>query len=98
MATTIATPTPSMQAGADQLLSDPTRWIAARRKSDGRRFWIIRGRSGAYYTDATACTCPSARHRGICSHQVAATMKEAQQAAHQNPSELRVVTTIGGGR
>ena len=58
MAATIVAPTPAMQAGAEQLLSDPSRWTHARRKADGREFWIVRGRSGVYYTSAGACTCP----------------------------------------
>ena len=81
---TLTAPTASMEAGARMLLDDPTRWTSARRKSDERRFWIIRGRSGGvHYCDATNCTCPSGRHRGCCSHQVAVVMKEAQAAARQ---------------
>ena len=88
---TLTAPTASMEAGARMLLDDPTRWTSARRKSDGRRFWIVKGRSGGvYYCDATACTCPSGRHRGVCSHQVAAVMREAREAARRNPSELPV--------
>ena len=87
---TAHTVTPSMQAGAEMLLAEPSRWTSARRKADGRRFWIVRGRSGTYYCDATACTCPSGRHRGCCAHQVAAAMREAEQAAHLNRSELPV--------
>ncbi len=93
---TIATPTPSMQAGAEQLLADPTRWTSARRKADGRRFWIVRGRSGTYYTDGMACTCPSGRHRGCCSHQLAAIMREARDAARVSPSEVPITFTLGG--
>ena len=90
MNATTAEPTASMLAGAEQLLSDPSRWTAARRKSDGRRFWIVAGKSGVYYCDATACTCPSGRHRGCCSHQVAATMLECRAAARLNPCELPI--------
>ncbi len=96
MSITLAESTPSMQAGAEALLADPTRWTAARRKVDGRRFWIVRGRSSTYYADATACTCPSGRHRGVCSHQVAVVMREARDAARQNPCELPVYVGIVG--
>ncbi len=58
-------PTPSMRAGAEMLLADPSRWTSARRKSDGRRFWIVRGRSGTYYCDATACTRHAPRSPGV---------------------------------
>ena len=91
-----ATPTPSMQAGAEQLLADPTRWTAARRKSDGRPFSIVRGRTGTYYVTPDACTCRGHRERGICGHSLAATYREARQAARLNPSELPVIAMIGG--
>ena len=90
MHATIAEPTPSMQAGAAVLLEDPTRWTRARRKADGREFWIVRGRTGVYYTRHDACTCPGWQRRHLCSHSLAATMREAQQAARQNLSELPV--------
>ena len=81
------TVTPAMQAGAEQLLASPDRWTPARRKSDGRQFWIVVGRTGTYYTaaDGRGCTCPGYARRGICSHSLAATMREAQQAARQAP-------------
>jgi hypothetical protein len=71
------TVTQSMEATARMLLDDPTRRTAARRKADGRRFWILRGRTGTYYVDAAGneCTCPSARRRGACGHQLAASLK-----------------------
>ena len=90
----IAEPTPAMQAGAEQLLADPTRWTAARRKADGRAFWIVRGRTGTYYTTSDACTCPGWQRRHLCSHSLAATMREAQQAARQNPSELPIYVRV----
>ena len=74
----IAEPTPAMQAGAEQLLADPSRWTSARRKSDGRAFWIVVGRTGTYYTTADACTCPGWQRRHLCSHSLAATMREAR--------------------
>ena len=82
--TTTIVPTPSMQVGAEQLLAEPARWTAARRKADGREFWIVRGRTNTYYTRADACTCPGFTRRGLCSHSLAATMREAQQAAEQS--------------
>ena len=93
---TIATATPSMRAGAEQLLAEPGRWTSARRKRDGRRFWIIQGRTNVYYADAMNCTCKGFTVRGICSHSLAATMREAREAARLNPSELPVVTAFGG--
>ena len=82
----IATATPAMQAGAAQLLAEPARWTAARRKADGKPFFIIRGRTGTYYTaaDGAACTCPGWQRRTICSHSLAATMREARAAARQS--------------
>ena len=85
MAQAIVAPTPAMQAGAEQLLAEPARWTPARRKADGRPFFIVRGRTGTYYTaaDGAGCTCPGYRRRGICSHSLAATMRECQAAARQ---------------
>ncbi len=94
MATPLAEPTPSMQAGAAVLLDDPTRWTHARRKADGREFWIVKGRTGVYYTRPDACTCPAWQRRHLCSHSLAATMREAQQAARQNPSELPIYVRV----
>ncbi len=98
MAMTLATPTPSMLAGAEQLLAEPTRWTAARRKADNKPFFIVAGRTGSYYVTPDACTCRGFRERGICSHSLAATYRECREAARLNPSERPVVTTIGGGR
>ena len=78
MNATIAEPTASMRAGADQLLSEPSRWTAARRKRDGKRFSIVQGRSGTYYMTPDACTCPGFTRRGLCSHSLAATYREAR--------------------
>ncbi len=89
----IATPTPAMQAGAEQLLASPERWTHARRKSDGRPFFIVQGRSGVYYTTPDACTCPGWQRRTICSHSMAATMREAREASRQTPCELPVTRT-----
>ncbi len=93
MSTTLAEPTPAMQAGAEQLLASPERWTQARRKSDGRPFSIVQGRTGVYYTTPDACTCPGFARRGVCSHSLAATMREAQQASRRAPCELPIVTT-----
>ncbi len=90
MSTTLAEPTPSMQAGAAVLLEDPSRWTRARRRSDNKEFWIVRGRTNTYYTTADACTCKGWNARKLCSHSLAATMREAREAARQNPSELPV--------
>ena len=99
MAVTIATPTPSMQAGADQLLADPGCWSPGRSKATGRAFWLVRGSRGrSYFVTADGCSCPGYRHRDVCSHVVAATMKEARQAARLNPSELPVIASAFGGR
>ncbi len=89
-------PTPGMQAGAAVLLEDPSRWTHARRKADGKPFWIVRGRTSTYYTRADACTCPGFTRRGLCSHSLAATMREAQEAARQNPSELPIYAQVVG--
>ena len=95
MAQAIVAPTASQQAAAEQLLAEPSRWTSARRKADGRRFWIVAGRTGTYYTAADACTCRGFRERGLCSHSLAATMREAREAARLNPSELPIVATYG---
>jgi len=84
-----------MRAGAEQLLAEPSRWTSARRKADGKPFSIVRGRTNTYYTTADAYTCRGFRERGICSHSLAATMREADEAARLNPSELPVATTFG---
>ena len=83
MALAIVAPTPSKQAGAAGLLEDPSRWTHARRKADGREFWIVTGRTGVYFTRHDACTCKGFCRRGICSHSLAATMREARGAARQ---------------
>ena len=86
MAQTIVAPTPAMQAGAEQLLASPDRWTHARRKADGREFFIVRGRTGVYYTRPDACTCPGWQRRHLCSHSLAATLREAQAAAQAAPA------------
>ena len=75
--TRIAIPTASQFAAAEQLLAEPARWTAARRKIDGRPFFIIRGKSGVYYCDATACTCRGFAYRGCCSYAIAAKLRTA---------------------
>jgi predicted nucleic acid-binding Zn finger protein len=91
-------PTPSMQAGAAVLLDDPTRWTHARRRADGREFWIVRGRTSTYYVRHDGCTCPGFARRGICSHSLAATYREARQASQEAPCELPATFAIGGRR
>ena len=97
MAQAIVAPTPSMQAGAEQLLSEPARWTHARRKADGREFWIVTGRTGVYYTarGGDACTCKGWQRRHLCSHSLAATMREAQAAAEQAPDFACVARACG---
>ena len=92
MVTTLVEPTPSMQAGAAVLLEDPSRWTHARRKADGREFWIVKGRTGVYYTarGGDGCTCPGYARRGLCSHALAATMCACREAARTNPCELPI--------
>ena len=91
MNATLTTPTPSMQAGAEQLLASPERWTSARRKRDGKPFSIVQGRTGVYYTTPDACTCPGFTRRGLCSHSLAATMREARQAAPVESRERAMV-------
>ena len=87
----IATPTASQQAAAEALLADPGRWSPGRSKETGRSFWLIRGSKGrSYFTTSYGCSCPGYRHRACCTHVVAVTMREAQQAARLNPSELPI--------
>ncbi len=84
-------PTASQTAAAEQLLADPGRWSPGRSKQTGRRFWLVRGSRGrSYFTTADGCSCPGFRHRGVCSHVVAATMREAREASRQTPCELPV--------
>ncbi len=81
MAQTVSQPRPAAIAA---VLAKASTWTAARRKSDGREFWIIQGnRPGAvYYADATACTCPDARERGrVCKHSLA--IQKRQQPSVQ---------------
>ena len=91
MAQAIVTPTASQQAAAEALLAEPSRWTSARRKSDGKPFSIVRGRTGVYFTTPDACTCPGFTRRGICSHSLASTMRQAREAAQHAATELPVV-------
>ncbi len=79
--TTVVSPTDAMTAGAHQLLAEPARWTHARRKADGREFWIVRGRTSTYYTaaDGAACTCPGWQRRTICSHSLAVQIREGRR-------------------
>ena len=84
MTATIVQPTASQRAAAEALLADPGRWSPGRSKETGRAFWLVRGSQGrSYFTTADGCTCPGFLYRGVCSHQVAATLREAQAAARQ---------------
>lgn len=94
MAQTIVAPTASQVAAAEALLADLGRWSPGRSKETGRSFWLVRGSQGrSYFTTSDGCSCPGFRHRGVCSHSLAATMREAQQASRQAPCELPVTTT-----
>ena len=93
MNATLTEPTPSMLAGTAVLLDDPTRWTHARRRANGREFWIVRGRTATYYVRPDACTCPGFTRRGICSQSLAATYREAREASRQAPCELPIMVT-----
>ena len=102
MGATIATPTPSQLAHAEQLAAAPKRWSRGRSKETGREFFVIPSSDGsrAHWTaaDGSGCTCRGFYYRGCCSHVVAVTMAEARQAARQNPSEMPVITTVAPPR
>ena len=94
--TTVVSPTASQQAAAEVLLADPGRWSPGRSKVTGQAFWLIKGsKDRSYFTTADGCTCPGFRHRGICSHSLAATMREAREAARCTPCERPVVEPLG---
>ena len=79
--TTVVSPTASQQAAAEALLADPGRWSPGRSKATGQSFWLVRGSQGrSYFTTADGCSCPGFRHRGVCSHQMAATKRELPAA------------------
>jgi hypothetical protein len=99
MAHSIVQPTASQQAAAEALLADPRRWSPGRSKQTGQTFWLVRGSRGrSYFCTPTGCSCPGYRHRGVCSHVVAAVMKEARQASRQSPCELPIATVIRAPR
>ena len=84
MTQAIVQPTASQQAAAEALLADPGRWSRGRSKETGREFWLVKGSQGrSYFTTGDGCSCPGYRHRGVCSHALAATMREARAAARQ---------------
>ena len=76
---TMTVPSPAMQAGAEQLLASPERWTSARRKRDGKPFSIVQGRTGVYYVTPDACTCAGFARRGLCSHSLAAQLREGRR-------------------
>ena len=90
MTQAIVQPTASQQAAEEALLADPGRWSPGRTKANGRPFWLVRGSQGrSYFVAADGCSCPGFRHRGVCSHQMAAAMRElpaAQPAPAPGPS------------
>jgi len=82
--TTVVSPTASQQAAAEALFADPGRWSPGRSKETGRAFWLVTGSQGrSYFVTSYGCTCKGFQYRGVCSHSLAATMREAQQASRQ---------------
>ena len=78
----MATPTASQQAAAEALLADAGRWSPGRSKETGRVFWLVKGSQGrSYFTTADGCTCKGFAYRGVCSHQLAARMRQPEQPA-----------------
>ena len=78
---TVSVPTASQRAAAEALLADPGRGSPGRSKETGRSFWLVRGSQGrSYFTTADGCSCPGYRHRGVCSHSLAAAMRDQQPA------------------
>jgi hypothetical protein len=77
------------------VLAKASRWTSARRKSDGKPFFIVPGSTAGatYYTAEDGCTCPSAsdpRRDGDCKHQVAIRQHQERQAKRlglANPAE-----------
>ena len=95
MAQAIVAPTPAMQAGAEQLLAEPARWTPARRPCGGRPFFIVRGRTGTYYTSPDACTCPGWQRRHLCSHSLAAAIhRDRERAAQPAPAPARATCGV----
>jgi hypothetical protein len=72
MSTSIV-PTASMQAKANRLLESADRWARGVRHVDGLPFVSFAGSApgAVYFTSVRGCTCPSHRHRGVCSHLLA---------------------------
>ena len=63
-----------------------------RSKATRHAFWLVRGSQGrSYFTSSDGCSCPGYRHRGVCSHQIACTMRQAREAAQRPASHLPVV-------
>ena len=84
MAQAIVPPTASQRAHAETLLADPGRWLHGRSKETGEQFWVIQGSKGAaHWATNYGCTCKGFAYRGVCSHVLAVTMREAQAAARQ---------------
>jgi hypothetical protein len=82
MNATIATPTASQQAHAEQLVSEPGKWSRGRSKQTGQAFWLIQGSKGtAHYATASGCTCRGFYYCGTCSHQLAVKVREDRERA-----------------
>lgn len=67
-------------AKALALLSGADRWLKIRRKSDGRKFYVIPGSNGKlYWTNLQECSCPDRQQRRVyCKHMLAAAFHVAQ--------------------
>lgn len=71
--------TSSMQAHAEQLVSESYRWSRGRSKVSGAEFYVIPASTtnAAHYTSEDGCTCKSFTYRGQCSHRLAVQIHEA---------------------
>lgn len=73
----------------------PETWTRARRKLDGKPFYIVPGsQPGAtYYTAEDGCTCPSAQHSktGTCKHTRA--VLDFERSQRQSPGTEHAATS-----
>lgn len=86
MATRSVAPKPEAVAA---VLANASKWVSARRKSDGRPFFFVQGSKGeTYMADAQACTCPAARrYSGPCKHSVAIREHQSRQQAAKTAAQ-----------
>jgi predicted nucleic acid-binding Zn finger protein len=78
------TQTAPRPAAVAAVLNKSSKWVSARRKIDGTRFFFIPGHTNGavYMTSDQACTCPAAQHRsGPCKHVAAVRAHQARQTA-----------------